>query len=303
MNKLLTTAIFLSLTFSNAAIADDHHKPTDVTIKPTKITENIYMLEGEGGNIGVLRGGEKTILIDSQFSNLSEKIQKAVSDISDKPIVFLLNTHHHFDHTGGNENFEKSGANIIAHKNVRTRLKNGSYIEAFDKKMEPATSEILPILTYDSGINLYEAGEEIELLHYPNAHTDGDTAIFFKTSNVIHTGDIYFNAMYPFIDESNGGSVDGYIKAMEAIIDRADENTKIIPGHGKLSDKSQMKKDLAMLKDMSDIIKEAVKNATDKGEILKNPIVQKHDATYGKGFLSTKKFIGIIYSIYKNSSK
>ena len=196
-----------------SANAKTQAEPIDTIIKTVQVADNIYMLVGEGGNIGVLRGEDKTIIIDSQFSHVSEKLQKAIGDISSKPIAFLLNTHFHFDHTGGNEDFAKSGAYIIAHKNVRTKLKNGSNIVAFDKKMPPSSADSLPIITYDSGVTLHIGNEEIELLHYPNAHTNSDTVVFFKTSNVIHTGDIYFNNMYPFIDVSNGGSVEGLIAA------------------------------------------------------------------------------------------
>ncbi len=282
-----------------SANAKTQAEPIDTIIKTVQVADNIYMLVGEGGNIGVLRGEDKTIIIDSQFSHVSEKLQKAIGDISSKPIAFLLNTHFHFDHTGGNEDFAKSGAYIIAHKNVRTKLKNGSNIVAFDKKMPPSSADSLPIITYDSGVTLHIGNEEIELLHYPNAHTNSDTVVFFKTSNVIHTGDIYFNNMYPFIDVSNGGSVEGLIAAQQAVIDRSDEHTKIIAGHGALANRAKMQKDLVMLKDMHSITRQAFKQEQTIESVLEIDAVKKYATTYEWDFISTKKFIEILYSSYK----
>jgi len=299
MKKKLTIAILTSLLFTNSAYAGHHDKAKETIIKSTKVTENIYMLEGEGGNIGVLKGNDRTILIDAEFGHLSEKIKKAVKNISDKPISFLLNTHFHFDHTDGNKNFAKDGVQLISHKNVHKRLKEGSYIKEFKKIIDPAKKESLPILTYESNINLYQNGEEVEMIHYPKAHTDGDTAVFFKNSNVIHTGDLYFSRIYPFVDVSNGGSVEGAINALESIIKRSNNDTKIIPGHGKLSNLKQLKKDLVMLKEMSALIEKAAKNNEDKNKLLSNPVVKKYHPTYGKGVFTTERFIEVMYDNYK----
>jgi cyclase len=291
-------AIILSGALLQSAYADDHHD-AGVDIVPTQVSDNVYMLEGKGGNIGVLRGEKLTILIDSQYAEMSANLAKAVGDISDKPIAFLVNTHFHFDHTDGNESLGNSGAYIIAHENVRAKLKGGAYIAAFDKKMDAAAAAALPVMTYADGIKMYEGDEEVELLHFQNAHTDGDTTIFFKTSNVIHTGDIYFHGIYPFIDMSNGGSIEGVIAAMGAIIERADGATKIIPGHGKLSDRTEMQKDHAMLTEFSAVVKKAVGEGKGNEAIAKLEAAQKYDSVYGGGFLSIDKFVEIIADSYR----
>lgn len=298
MKYIIITAILL-LTNFNYAYSHGGEKPyaeheNETQIKTIKLTDNVFMLQGEGGNIGVLLGNDKVIIIDSQFGHLSEKIKTAVEKLSDKPIDFLVNTHFHFDHTDGNENFANSGAHIIAHENARKMLKSGAEIKAFGKIMEPAKPEALPVITYNSDLNIYAGEEEIELIYFPHAHTNSDTAIFFKTANAIHTGDIYFNGMYPFIDISNGGSVAGYIAAMEAIIARADRNTKIIPGHGELSNKLKMQKDLNMLKTISANVNKAVSEGKTTKEILELSIMKEYDAEYGNGVLNAEQFIEII---------
>lgn len=299
MKKIFAFALALSLT-SFGAQAHEHGQAAeatvvDTTIKTVPVAENIFMLAGEGGNIGVLRDDKKTIIVDSQFGHLTPKLKEAIAKISDKPIAFLLNTHFHFDHTDGNANFAKDGAYIIAQENVRSTLEKGAEIKAFGKVMEPAPKEALPVITFKNVLNVYADNEELHLQHYPTAHTNSDSVVFFKTPNVVHTGDLYFAGMYPFIDTSNGGTVAGYIAAMEAILARADENTKIIPGHGQLATKAQMEKDLAMLKDVAAIVTEAKEYGKTAAEIAKLDSIQKYDAEYGQGFLPTEKFIETIY--------
>lgn len=274
----LSFAMLTALSLSISANAGDHHSH-GVVIKKTAVAGDIYMIEGKGGNIGFVVGEKNIFVIDSQFAEVSAQVKAEIAATSSKPVSFLLNTHFHGDHTGGNKNFAKNGVQIIAHKNVRERLEAGS---------------ALPVLTYtDSGVSVY-TGEEAELVHYPNAHTDGDTAVFFKKSNVIHTGDIFFNGRYPFIDEKSGGSVDGYLAAMQAILDRADSKTKIIPGHGELADKAKMTQDLAILKDTIAAIKGGIKKGLDNKAISQLAAVKKHSDEYGSGFISTERFINTI---------
>lgn len=293
MKKILSVILVSSTILMGSAWADDHHGEK-AKITTFKASENVYMIEGNGGNIGVFKGDNETIIIDSQFADLSADLKAEIAKISDKPIKFLLNTHFHYDHTDGNANFGKDGAYIVSHDSVREQLKNGSYIKAFDKKTPAAAKEALPFLTYDSKMHMHEGDEDIQLSHY-KAHTEGDTVVFFKKSNVIHTGDIYFNGWYPFIDTSNGGSVQGMIDAMSEIISIADSNTKIIPGHGALSDKAKMEKDLAMLKDFYKTVTKAKKAGKTKEEILKMAEIQKYDAEYGQAFLNTEKFLEIVF--------
>ena len=175
-----------------------------VTIKPTKLTERVYMLEGAGGNIGVSVGDDGVFVIDDQFAPLSEKILTAIKTISDKPLKYLVNTHYHGDHSGGNENMAKAGAVIIAHDNVKKRL-----VEKESPK------EALPVITFNDQLNISINNESIAVFHVANAHTDGDALLYFTESNVLHTGDTFFNARYPYIDLDSGGSVKGYIEAVK----------------------------------------------------------------------------------------
>jgi len=294
MKKLLSVLLVSSALLTSASYAGDHNN-NEVKVKSYKAAESIYMIEGQGGNIGVFKGEDKTFIIDSQFSTLTEQLKKEISKISDKPIKFLLNTHYHYDHTDGNANFGKDGVHIIAHEFVYDKLKNGTVIKAFGKEMPAAPKEALPFLTHTKGFHLHEGDEDIDIVAY-KAHTGGDSAVFFRKSNVVHTGDIYFNGWYPFIDIGSGGSVKGMIAAMEDILSKIDDKTVIIPGHGAISNKKKMQRDLAMLKEVTSAVLNAKKAGKSKDEIVKIPSIQKYDAEYGQAFLSTDKFVETLIS-------
>ncbi len=293
MKKLLGVVLLSSTLLAGSVIADNHHE-NKVEVKSYKAAENIYMIEGQGGNIGVFKGENKTFIIDSQFPALTVDLKKEIAKISDKPIKFLLNTHYHYDHTEGNANFGKDGVHIIAHEFVYDKLKNGTVIKAFGKEMPAAPKEALPFLTHTKGLHIHDGDEDIDVVAY-KAHTGGDSAVFFKKSNVVHTGDIYFNGWYPFIDIGSGGSVEGMVAAMEDILSKTDDKTVIIPGHGAITNKKKMQKDLEMLKDFTSILAKAKKAGKSKDEILKMPEIQKYDAEYGQAFLSTEKFVEILF--------
>lgn len=293
-NLFITTVLGMSLTFS--AIAEDghHHVNENKIVKSQKLTSNVYMLQGEGGNIGVVIDDEQILIVDSQFAKLSDEIKGVIATISDKPITYLLNTHFHFDHTGGNKNFAESGADIIAHQNARARLKFGAEIPAFGKTMEPAEKSALPVIDYKQEMNIYLDKEDIGIWHMPNAHTDGDSVIFIKTANVVHTGDIYFSGMFPFIDTHNGGSVKGVIAAQEEIAELASENTVIIPGHGEVSNKAMLLDDIQMLKDIDAAVNRV--GADKPLEILLAlPDVKRYADSHGKGVLNAEAFIKATY--------
>ncbi len=285
----------VSLIVAVSLSAHDHESP-EVTIEPTQVADQIYMLTGQGGNIGLAIDEDYTLLIDDQFAPLSEAIHAEIKKLTDKPIKYLLNTHFHYDHTDGNPNFSGSVGVIVAHENVRTRLQNGTIIQPFGKVMEPYQESALPALTYSEKLSIHQSGEEIELLHFANAHTDGDTAVHFKDSNVIHAGDILFSGMYPFIDISNGGDVYGYIAAQEAVLDLADEQTKIIPGHGPLSNKADMTRDLKMLKEVVAVVESELAAGKTPEEIATNAEILKYEPSHGQGWLDTGTFIGILCS-------
>ena len=228
--------ILLSLLCS-ASVAAQADRFDKVEIRTTKLAESIYMLEGEGGNIGVSAGADGVFLIDDQFAPLTPRILAAIKAISDKPVRFLLNTHWHFDHTGGNENLGKAGVVIIAQDNVRKRLSSRTAIEFFKSAYGPSAPAGLPVITFNDTVTFHLNGDDATAVHVANAHTDGDSIIHFRNANVVHMGDTYFSGLYPFIDTGTNGSVKGVIAAVDRVLGMLDDTTKIIPGHGPLSGK------------------------------------------------------------------
>jgi glyoxylase-like metal-dependent hydrolase (beta-lactamase superfamily II) len=266
-----------------------------VEIKTIKVTENIYMLEGRGGNIGVIVGEDGVLMIDDQFAPLSGKIKTAFAKISDKQIRFLINTHWHRDHTGGNEIFGSTGAVIVAHENVRKKMSTEQFVKAFNRTVPPSPKTALPVVTFTNDIKFHINGEQIEVFHIQHAHTDGDAVIYFENSNVVHMGDTYFAGRYPFIDLSSAGSIKGVIKGVEYVLSIIDENTKVIPGHGSLSNKKELSEYLDMLKAAKFQSEDLIKKGKSFQEIVDSPVLKKFDPKYGKGFLSREKFLSIIY--------
>jgi cyclase len=268
----------------------------EVKIMTIPVTEQIYMITGKGGNIGLFIGADGTFLIDDEYAPLTEKIVAAIKSVGGDFPKFLINTHYHGDHTGGNENLGQGGTLIFAHDNVRERLSTGSFIEAFNMKREPVSREGLPIVTFSEDINFHLNGDSVRATHVSNAHTDGDSFIYFKKANVIHAGDIFFNGFYPFIDVTNGGSLKGMIKAVDRVLMLADDNTKIIPGHGPLGDKAQ----LARYRQMLEIAYERLSKLKEEGKTAKEAAAAKPladlDATWGDGLFKSDRWIEIIYS-------
>ena len=260
----------------------------DVIIKVTKLSETVYIFEGSGGNIGVSAGEDGVYLIDSQFGPLTEKITAEINKISDKPIQFLVNTNHHGDHTGGNENFNKLGTYIIAHENVRKNL-NGK------------TKETLPVITFNDKLNLYLNGEEALVFHVDNAHTNGDAILYFTDSNVLHTGDTYFNGRYPYIDLNNGGSVNGYIEAVKKSLILIDNNTKIIPGHGDISNKAEYQSFLKMMEGLKVAVLAEIENGKTEDEVANDANLTKtYDFLgYSWEFITSEKIRRTFYKSLK----
>ena len=235
MRKLTVSIVFaFACSFSSFAFQNMEQ----VEIKTQQITQEVYLLRGAGGNIGILTGPDGVFMIDDQFAALSDKLIAAIATISEQPVRFLVNTHHHGDHTGGNENFDDQGALILAHQNVRERLK---------EKATDSTAGI-PVITFNDQLNLHINANDVMVLHVHNAHTDGDALVYLPQSNVLHTGDTFFNGMFPYIDLSSGGSVDGDIEAAEKGLSIINEKTRIIPGHGDLASYQDYSNYLSMLK-------------------------------------------------------
>src|SRR5215813_1852125 len=242
-----------SLLIATFAITQDRDF-SKVEIKVTKVSANVYMLEGAGGNIGASVGDDGIVVVDDQYAPLAEKIQAALKGVTDKPVRFIINTHFHGDHTGGNAYFQKQ-APVIAHDNVRKRLEEGGTggnLGSISMERKPATKEALPIITFDHDVTVHLNGEDIRALHFPSGHTDGDSIIFFPKSNVVHMGDDFVTYGFPFIDVESGGSIDGMIDGVEKVIGQVPADVRIIPGHGPISSVTDVRAYLDMLKETRD---------------------------------------------------
>jgi len=262
-----------------------------VTIKTTHVAGNIYMLEGSGGNIGVSAGEDGILIVDDQFAPLADKIRAALAEINKGDLQFVLNTHWHGDHVGGNVEFGRE-ASIIAHTNVRTRL--STVQKLFDRTVEPQPKHGLPVITFDDALSIHFNGEEIHLLHFPHGHTDGDCIVFFKKSNVIHMGDHHFAGMYPFVDLDHGGDVVGMARNVKAVIDKAPPDVKIIPGHGPLSTLDDLKNYHRMLTDTTAFVRKRMDEGKTVEQIKAEGLPSEWDA-WGKGFIKPGKWIDTIY--------
>lgn len=263
-----------------------------VEIKTEKLTDHIYVLFGSGGNIGILTGEDGVIMIDDQFAPLSEKISAAIAKISDKPVKYLLNTHWHGDHAGGNENFAKKGATIIAQENVRTRMSQGM-TRSPERVTPPAPAIALPVITFSDNMSLHINEEDILAIHVHNAHTDGDAQIFFPKSNVIHMGDTYFKGRWPFIDVQSGGSIDGYIKALNHALFLVDDKTQIIPGHGSMSNRAE----LMAYRDVLLTVRGRIKKGLAEGKTIDELKVAGYLTEWegwGSGFINNDTFIELV---------
>lgn len=281
--KKLIFLLILSICVSLTAQRDF----SSVEITSEKLTENVYALFGAGGNMGLAIGEDAAYLIDDQFGPLTNKIVAHVKTITDKPIKFVLNTHMHGDHTGGNENLANAGAVVIAHNNVRKRM-----VEA----KEPQPKEAWPIVTFNDKMTLHLKNKSsIHAMHVNPAHTDGDTYYYFPEDNAIHMGDNFFSGRYPYIDLGSGGDIDGLISNVSMTLELIDDTTKIIPGHGAISSKTELKE----YKDILVILRERVKEARDSGKSLEETqqsgLSKEWDNTHGQGFINSERIIEFIY--------
>ncbi len=268
----------------------------DVKITAVPVTEQIYMVTGKGGNIGLFIGADGTFLIDDQFAPLTEKIVATIKSVGGNYPKFLINTHYHGDHTGGNEKLGREGALIFSHHNVRERLEKGSFIGAFNMKRPAVSPEGLPVVTFSKDIRFHLNGDTVRVKHVPHAHTDGDSFIFFENANVIHAGDVFFNGFYPFIDVEHGGSLKGMLKAADKILKLADDRTKIIPGHGPLADKQALTDYREMLATAYErLSKLKAEGKTAQAAAAAGPL-NDLEANWGGGMFKSDRWIELIYS-------
>lgn len=292
MKKLLIF-LFMALISSSLLAQRDFSK---VEIKPQKVNDKIYMLTGAGGNIGILIGEDGVFMIDNQYAPLSDKIKASIKDITEQPIKYILNTHWHFDHSGGNVNLNTPELTLVAHENVKIRLENDQHVDPFGWDIKALANEGLPELTFSDKMTLYLNEEEVMLIHPEKAHTDGDAITFFKTSNVIHAGDVFVRYGFPFIDASSGGSIDGIIEGLNTIISISDENTKIIPGHGELAKRSDVVEVRNMLEETAAVLKREIAKGTSVDDIINANPLAKWEERWSNSFITSKIFIQLVHA-------
>jgi len=281
--SMLLAASLVSTTFIPAAFSQDRFEK--VEIEATALKGSVHMLTGMGGNIGVSAGDDGILIIDDQFAPLAEKIATALGELgSDKP-KYVINTHYHGDHTGSNAFFHShKGATILAHDNVRVRLAN-------DEKVSP---DALPAITYENGIKLHFNGETIHIMHLESGHTDGDSIVWFEQPDVMHTGDLFFNGLFPYIDLKSGGSVKGYIESVKQVMAKIDDDTVLIPGHGALSNKAEYTSFLAMIEETFAFVKAQKAQGKSLEAITEAGLDSQWDK-WAWSFISEEKWIATLY--------
>jgi cyclase len=260
-------------------------------VQTVKLTDSVYMLVGAGGNVGLSVGPDSVFMIDDQFAPMAPKLKAAVAALTNRPVQFLLNTHFHFDHSGGNEAFGQAGAVIVAHDNVRRRMSSEQLISFIGMRQAASPRIALPVVTVPGELKLHVNGDEVHAFHVAAAHTDGDLVVRFVQSNVVHMGDTFFNGMYPFIDFGSGGTPDGVIAAYDRVLALADAQTKIIPGHGPLAAKADLQAARDMLATVTARIKAARQAGKSNEEIAAGKPAAEYDARYGGGFIKADQFV------------
>lgn len=289
MRHLFTTLAVIALTCASPAQAQQDF--SKVEIKTEKLNDTTWMLMGAGGNLGLSVGEDAVFLIDDQFAPLAPKIKAAIARITPKPVQFVMNTHFHFDHTGGNESFAKDGAWIVAHDNVRRRMSSDQLISFIGARQPASAKAGLPVVTVAGSISFHINGDEVHAFHVPNAHTDGDLIVHFRKSDIVHMGDVYFNGFYPFIDSSSGGSADGVVAAVDRVLALATDKTKIIPGHGPLASKRELQAYRDLLATVTERIKKLRAEGRSDEQIRAARPAAEFDAAYGGGFIKPEQFV------------
>lgn len=268
---------------------------SQVQIGTVPVADGLYMLTGSGGNIGVSVGADGVVVVDDQFAALVDKIRAAIAEVSDKPVRMVLNTHWHFDHTGGNELLAGGGALVIAHENVRKRMSAGQFNEFFQSETPPSPAGALPVVTFTSDVTLHLNGQTIEIEHVPTAHTDGDAIVWFRELNAVHMGDTYFNGFYPFIDFGSDGNIRGMVAAVENALERMDANTQVIPGHGPLSNAAELRAYHDMLKAVTERMEALMAQGKDVEAIVAAKPTAAFDAEWGDGFIKPDDWVRLVH--------
>jgi cyclase len=288
-----TVLVVLSMVTLVASLVAQEQPPS--AIRASRVADNLYMLPETGGDIALFTGDDGTLLVDTGMPEFAEKVAAAVKATAKGPIRFIINTHWHFDHVGGNDKLAGSGTIIVAHENVRKRMSSEQYIANIDQKVPASPPAALPAITYADSLTLYWNGDEVQIIHLEPAHTDGDSLVFFRKANVLQTGDIYFAGEYPFIDVRAGGSIDGMIKAVDRAVSLVNEKTKIIPGHGRVSSVSDLRAYGEMLKTARDNVRTLVQQGKSRDEVIAAKPTRELDKKWGHESFPPDMWVGIIF--------
>jgi cyclase len=266
-----------------------------ITVRAQALRGGVYMLTGAGGNIGLSVGDDAAFLVDDQFAPLTQKIIAAVAGVTAKPIKFVVNTHWHGDHTGGNENLGKTGALLVAHDNVRKRMSVEQFNEVFNRRTPPSPAAALPVVTFTDSVTFHINGDDLVAFHIPPAHTDGDVIIHFTRADVIHMGDTYFATGYPYIDVSSGGNVNGIIGVADRVLAMCGAQTIVIPGHGPVSDCTKLRAYRTMVATVRDRVQAEIRKGRTKEQIAAAKLTADLDPTWGRGFINGDGIVDLVY--------
>ncbi len=300
MNKSRWIFLALALAIAPATATTAQQGMSDVVVEAKRVAGNVYVITGRGGNIGLSVGEDGAFLIDDQFGLLSARILKTVAELTPDPVRFVVNTHWHGDHTGGNQKMAEAGAIIVAHENVRLAMSTEHFMATFNRTVAASADEALPVVTFTESMTFHFNGDDIRVQHVAPAHTDGDAIVIFRDANVSHMGDTYFNGMYPFIDVSTGGSIAGMIAAADTALDLANDKTQFIPGHGPVSGVAELRAGRAMLQAVHERVGKLITQGKSRDEVIAAAPTRDFDEKWGNGFLDPPTWVGIVYDSMTN---
>jgi glyoxylase-like metal-dependent hydrolase (beta-lactamase superfamily II) len=291
--KTTTTFLAAALIVSTPTLAQEDFAAVQIQTVP--VAAGLYLLVGQGGNIALSTGSDGAFIVDTQYAPLSDKIQAAVTAAGGGAVEFVVNTHWHGDHSGGNENFGNAGATIMAHDNVQARMSTSQVSSLDGQTTPPSPPAAIPVVTYPSRMTFHWNGNAINLIHVPNAHTDGDSVVHFTNLNAFHMGDTFFNGMFPYIDVNSGGSLEGIIAAANEVLDRSNAETKIIPGHGPLATPADLRKYMEVLSAVRDRMQTLIDQGRSEDEVVAADPTEEWDASWGAGFMNPESFTRFAY--------